>query len=133
MPSIFRRPPSKSSSHPSPLNVGHASHAPHRHAREEFVIIKDDPVEVHINGHTPLADPGSLLFYASNGLHAIRNAGTTPATYLVFNFETVATRSAPAQGAAAAHLPGTLASTVLNWDQRAVKPTTVGARRDVVN
>lgn len=123
----------KFESHITTLNVGQASHAPHRHAREEFIIIKDGTVEVHINGRTPLAGPGSLLFYASNDLHAIRNAGTTPATYLVFNFETVATRSAPAQGAAAAHLPGTLASTVLNWDQRAVKPTTVGARRDVVN
>ena len=123
----------KFASHITTLNVGQASHAPHRHAREEFIIIKDGTVEVHINGRTQLAGPGSLLFYASNDLHAIRNAGTTPATYLVFNFETVATRSAPAQGAAAANVPGTLASTVFNWEHLAVKPTKVGARRDVVN
>ncbi len=123
----------KFESHITTLNVGQASHAPHRHAREEFIIVKEGTVEVHINGHTQLAGPGSLLFYASNDLHAIRNAGPTPATYLVFNFETVATRSAPAEGAAAAKLPGKLASTVFNWDKLVVKPTKVGSRRDVVN
>ena len=52
------------------------------------------------------AGPGSLLFYASNDLHNVTNVGTTAATYLVFNYETVATRIAPAEGAAAAKIPG---------------------------
>lgn len=119
--------------HITTLNIGQASHAPHRHAREEFIIVKEGIVEVHLNGQTQLAGPGSLLFYASNDRHAIRNAGPTPATYLVFNFETAATRSAPVEGAAVAKLPGKLASTVFNWDKLVVKPTKVGARRDLVN
>jgi len=123
----------KFESHITTLNVGQASHAPHRHSREEFIIVKDGTVEIHLNGQTQLAGPGSLLFYASNDLHAIRNAGSTPATYLVFNFETLATSSAPPEGAAAAKIPGKLASTVFNWDQLVVKPTKVGARRDIVN
>ena len=123
----------KFESHITTLNIGQASHAPHRHAREEFIIVKEGIVEVHLNGQTQLAGPGSLLFYASNDMHAIRNAGPTPATYLVFNFETAATRSAPVEGAAVAKLPGKLASTVFNWDKLVVKPTKVGARRDLVN
>ncbi|MCX6950929.1 MAG: cupin domain-containing protein [Verrucomicrobia bacterium] len=123
----------KFESHVTTLNVGQASHLPHRHAREEFIIVKEGTVEVHINGQTQPAGPGSLLFYASNDAHAVRNIGTGPATYLVFNYETVATRSAPAEGAAVARRPGTLASTVFNWDRLAVKPTKAGARRDVVN
>ena len=120
-------------SHITTLNVGQASHAPHRHAREEFIIVKAGTVEVHINGQTQLAGPGSLLFYASQDLHAIRNAGATPATYLVFNFETVATRHAPAEGASVAKIPGKLPSTVFNWDTLVVQPTKVGSRRDIVN
>ena len=123
----------KFESHITTLNIGQASHAPHRHAREEFIIVKEGIVEVHLNGQTQLAGPGSLLFYASNDMHAIRNAGPTPATYLVFNFETAATRRAPVEGAAVAKLPGKLASTVFNWDKLVVKPTKVGARRDLVN
>lgn len=123
----------KFESHITTLNPGQASHPPHRHAREEFIIVKEGTVEVHINGRTQPAGPGSLLFYASNDLHAIRNLGSTRATYLVFNFETVATRSAPIEGAAAAALPGKLASTVFDWEKLAVKPTKVGSRRDIVN
>jgi quercetin dioxygenase-like cupin family protein len=123
----------KFESHITTLNVGQVSHAPHRHSREEFIIVKDGTVEIHINGQTQTAGPGSLLFYASNDSHAIRNAGSTPATYLVFNFETLATSSAPPEGAAAAKIPGKLASTVFNWDRLVVKPTKVGARRDIVN
>lgn len=123
----------KFESHITTLNVGQASHAPHRHSREEFIIVKDGTVEIHINGQTQTAGPGSLLFYASNDFHAIRNVGSTPATYWVFNFETLATASAPHEGAAAAKISGKLASTVFNWDQLVVKPTKVGSRRDIVN
>ena len=123
----------KFESHITTLNPGQASHLPHKHAREEFIIVKEGTLEVHINGQTQPAGPGSLLFYASNDMHAVRNIGTTRATYLVFNFETVATRSTAPEGAAVAKLPGKLGSTVFNWDKLAVKPTKVGSRRDIVN
>jgi quercetin dioxygenase-like cupin family protein len=123
----------KFESHITTLNPGQQSHPPHRHAREEFIIVKDGLLEVSINGQTQQAGPGSLLFYAANDLHNVRNIGTTTSTYLVFNFETVATRSAPAEGAAAAKLPGKLPSSVFDWEKLVVKPTKVGARRDIVN
>jgi quercetin dioxygenase-like cupin family protein len=123
----------KFESHITTLNVGQISHAPHRHAREEFIIIKDGTLEVSINGQTQVAGPGSLLFYAANDLHNVRNVGTTPSTYLVFNFETAATHNAPAEGAAVAKLPGKLPSSVFNWDKLEVKKTKNGERREVVN
>lgn len=123
----------KFESHITTLNPGQASHPPHKHAREEFIIVKEGQLEVHINGTTQPAGPGSLLFYASNDMHAVRNIGTTPATYLVFNYETVATKSAPAEGAAAAKLPGKLASTVFNWEKMVATPTKAGSRRGIVN
>ncbi len=123
----------KFESHITTLHPGQASHAPHKHAREEFIIIKEGTLEVHINGQTQRAGPGSLLFYASNDMHAVKNVGDTRATYLVFNFETVATRSTAPEGAAVAKLPGKLASQVFHWDKLVVTPTKVGARRAIVN
>lgn len=123
----------KFESHITTLNPGKASHPPHRHAREEFIIVKEGTLDVHVNGQVQRAGPGSLLFYASNDLHNVTNVGATPATYIVFNYETVATRSAPPEGAAAARLPGKLASTVFDWEKLAVKPTKVGSRRAVMN
>ncbi len=120
-------------SHVSTLNAGNASHQPHRHAQEEFIILKEGLLDVHINGRLTRAHPGAILFFAANDYHSVTNAGDKPATYLVFNFATAATRTAPAEGAAAAALPGKLASQVFPWDQLVAKPTAKGARRDIVN
>lgn len=120
-------------SHISTLNVGRMSHPPHKHAREEFIILKEGSLAVHINGATQRVGPGSLFFFASNDLHNVENIGDTPATYVVLNFSTAATATAPAAGAAAAALPGKLASTVFDWSKLEAKPTPKGARREVVN
>ncbi len=120
-------------SHISTLNPGAISHPPHRHSREEFIIIKEGTLDVSINGKVTRAGPGSLLFYASNDLHNVKNAGETPATYLVFNLATAATKTAPVEGAAVAALPGKLSSGVYEWSKLTVKPTKTGARRDILN
>ena len=119
--------------HITTLNPGMASHPPHRHPQEEFIIIKEGTLDVIINGKAQRAGPGSLLFYASNDLHNVQNVGDKPATYFVFNLTTAATKSAPAAGAAAAALPGKLASTVFDWEKLEVKTTPKGARREIVN
>lgn len=72
--------------HVTTLNPGLSSHAPHKHPNEELVIIKEGTVEALVNGEWRKAGPGSVIFNASNELHALKNVGTTPATYHVINW-----------------------------------------------
>jgi XRE family transcriptional regulator, regulator of sulfur utilization len=72
--------------HVTTLNPGLSSHPPHKHPNEELVIIKEGTVEALVNGELKKAGPGSVIFNASNELHAIKNVGTTPATYHVINW-----------------------------------------------
>jgi XRE family transcriptional regulator, regulator of sulfur utilization len=73
--------------HVTTLNPGETSHAPHQHPNEELVIVKEGTVEVLVNGEMKKVGQGSVIFNASNQLHAIRNVGTTPATYHVINWK----------------------------------------------
>src|SRR5688572_3022729 len=79
--------------HITTLNPGRASHEPHRHPQEELILVKEGTLEVHINGSTQIAGPGSVFFYASNDSHAVRNVGDTRATYWVINLATAATHT----------------------------------------
>lgn len=72
--------------HVTTLNPGLSSHAPHKHPNEELVIIKEGTVEALVGGEWRKAGPGSVIFNASNELHALKNTGTTPATYHVINW-----------------------------------------------
>lgn len=120
-------------SHITTLAPGKLSHAPHQHAREELIILREGTLDVTINGRTTRAGPGSLLFFASNDFHNVQNVGGTPATYFVFNFSTAATKSAPKAGAEAAAAPGKMGSRVIEWAKLEFKPSKVGGRRDVLN
>ncbi len=73
--------------HVTTLNPGLSSHAPHKHANEELVIIKEGNVEVLSNFEWKKAGPGSVIFNASNQMHALKNIGTTPAVYHVINWK----------------------------------------------
>jgi len=77
--------------HVTTLNPGIASHPPHRHPNEELVIVRTGTVEVLSGGVWKRLGPGSIIFNASNSEHALRNVGTTPATYDVINWKTPAT------------------------------------------
>src|SRR5215510_5447620 len=72
--------------HVTTLNPGETSHAPHRHPDEEIVIIREGNVESNLNGVLHRLGPGSVIFHASNQLHALRNIGQTPATYHVIKW-----------------------------------------------
>ncbi len=72
--------------HVTTLNPGATSHPPHKHPNEELVIVKEGTVEALVNGEMKRAGPGSVIFNASNQLHAIRNVGAGPATYHVINW-----------------------------------------------
>lgn len=77
--------------HVTTLNPGVASHPPHTHPNEELVIIRDGTVETLSGGTWKRVGPGSIIFNASNAPHALRNVGSTPATYHVINWRTPAT------------------------------------------
>ena len=72
--------------HVTTLNPGQTSHAPHKHANEELIIIREGTVETLSSGEWKRLGPGSIIFNASNELHGIKNVGTTPATYHVVNW-----------------------------------------------
>ena len=73
-------------SHVTTLNKGEAAHAPHAHADEELLIVKEGTVEALVNGDWVKLGPGSVIFQASCIDHAIRNVGETPATYHVIKW-----------------------------------------------
>lgn len=77
--------------HVTTLNPGVASHPPHRHPNEELVIVDRGTVETLSNGQWKRVGPGSVIFNASNSLHALRNVGSTPAQYHVINWKSATT------------------------------------------
>jgi len=72
--------------HVTTLDAGKAPHAAHKHPDEELVFVREGVVEATINGVTRLAPAGSVIFYASNDLHGMRNAGDVPASYFVLRW-----------------------------------------------
>jgi quercetin dioxygenase-like cupin family protein len=72
--------------HVTTLNPGEQAHPPHQHPDEELLIIKEGTVEALVAGEWQRVGPGSVIFQASNQLHAIRNVGDTPATYYVIKW-----------------------------------------------
>ena len=77
--------------HATTLNPGETAHAPHRHADEEVIFVRDGQVEVRLNGKTQSVGSGAILFFASNDEHGLKNTGTTAATYYVMRLKTEAT------------------------------------------
>lgn len=73
--------------HVTTLNPGMQSHPPHKHPNEELVIVKEGTVEVLSNGEWKRVGAGSVIFNASNQMHALRNVGAGTATYHVINWQ----------------------------------------------
>jgi XRE family transcriptional regulator, regulator of sulfur utilization len=72
--------------HVSTLKPGIASHPPHKHPNEELVLVDQGTVETLSGGKWVRLGPGSVIFNASNSLHALRNIGPGPAQYHVVNW-----------------------------------------------
>jgi quercetin dioxygenase-like cupin family protein len=77
--------------HITTLNPGESPHAPHTHFNEEVIIVKEGAVEAYVNGEWKPASTGSLMFFASNVPHTVRNVGSVPATYHVVNWKSPGT------------------------------------------
>ena len=78
-------------SHITTIEAGLVPHAPHRHPDEEIVILKEGTLDVTTGGRTQRVGPGSMMFFASNEEHGMKNVGTTRATYFVIRAVTAAT------------------------------------------
>lgn len=74
--------------HITTLNPGENSGEPRLHLQEEVIIVKEGLVEMHIDGKTQTAGPGSVFYLAARATTRLRNAGTTPATYIVIYYTT---------------------------------------------
>lgn len=72
--------------HVTTLNAGAAPHAAHRHPDEELVFVREGVIEATINGVTHKAAAGSVVFFASNDLHGMRNIGAGQASYFVLRW-----------------------------------------------
>lgn len=72
--------------HVTTIDAGKAAHAAHKHPDEELVYVREGVIEATINGQAKLAPAGSVIFYASNDLHGMRNAGDVPASYFVLRW-----------------------------------------------
>jgi quercetin dioxygenase-like cupin family protein len=70
--------------HETILPPGNAPHAPHRHPREEIVIVKEGKLRVDLEGEEPKeVTAGGAVYVASNKMHGWTNAGDSTATYFV--------------------------------------------------
>jgi len=70
--------------HETILTAGKAPHAPHRHLREEMLIVKEGKLKVEIEGEeTKEVTAGGAAYVASNKMHGWTNAGDSTATYFV--------------------------------------------------
>lgn len=74
--------------HITTLNPGENSGAPSKHLQEEVIIVKEGKVEAYWDGNTKTGGPGSVIFFAAGATTALRNAGSTPCTYIVIYYYT---------------------------------------------
>lgn len=73
--------------HITTLNPNQSPHPPHTHVNEEVIIVKEGAIEAYVNGVWTPMTTGSLVFFASNVPHTVRNVGAVPATYHVVNYK----------------------------------------------
>jgi mannose-6-phosphate isomerase-like protein (cupin superfamily) len=74
--------------HITTLNPRENSGEPRLHLQEEVIIVKEGLVEMHIDGKNQTAGPGSVFYLAAHATTRLRNAGTTPCTYIVIYYST---------------------------------------------
>jgi (S)-ureidoglycine aminohydrolase len=72
--------------HVTQLNENTQSHPPHTHVVEEIILMVEGDVEMHIDGKTPTATAGDLIFLDSQVPHAPTNIGKGRCLYFAFQW-----------------------------------------------
>ncbi len=67
----------------SVVGPGLSTHAPHRHAEDEFFFVLEGTAEFYLGGERRTVGPMTLLYCPPWHDHAIRNIGPTELRYLV--------------------------------------------------
>jgi mannose-6-phosphate isomerase-like protein (cupin superfamily) len=75
----------KMESHMSDIAPGEVNHPPHRHLREEMMLIRLGTMELTISGKPYRLGPGDVGVIGSNEMHNAKNVGTTRAEYFIVN------------------------------------------------
>src|SRR5688572_16283431 len=66
--------------HVTTIRPGEAPHAPHHHADEEILLLKEGQLDITIKGQTTRAQPGAIVSAGATAEHRWRNACRTNAT-----------------------------------------------------
>ena len=77
--------------HETTLAPGTPASTAHRHPWLQLIVIRKGTMEITIDGKTKTAEPGSIVYLASNALQNLRNSGTVPLTYWVLSVTSDAT------------------------------------------
>lgn len=60
-----------------------ATHAPHKHAEDEFFFVLEGKAEFYLDGKKTIAEAYSSFYCPANMEHGIKNVGDTELKYLV--------------------------------------------------
>jgi (S)-ureidoglycine aminohydrolase len=74
--------------HVTTLKEGVASHPPHHHPDEEFVLMRSGLAEMDLDGNHFRGGTGSLFFLASEGSHGLGNIGNSACEYFAIRWLT---------------------------------------------
>ena len=69
--------------HESTQLSGTKPNAPHTIQHSEFILVREGTLSYEHEGVAEKAGPGRLIYVAAGTLHTVRNAGDTPAKYVV--------------------------------------------------
>lgn len=75
----------KLESHQSDIAPGEVNHAPHRHLREEMMLVREGTMELTVSGKPMRLGPGDVGYIGSNEIHNAKNVGAGRAQYFIVN------------------------------------------------
>jgi quercetin dioxygenase-like cupin family protein len=73
--------------HVTTLNAGLPSHAPHKHAQEEIILLIRGNATMTVENKEYPMSPGDFVFAASGDFHGIRNTGKEQCEYFAFQWK----------------------------------------------
>jgi (S)-ureidoglycine aminohydrolase len=108
--------------HATTIEPGKAAHAPHKHAEEEMLIVKEGKIKMTIGDKSQVLGPGSVAISMPGDEHSAVNVGDTKATYYILKYIS----KEPADDKRSKDAGG---SFMVNWDNVKFNPHDKGGIR----